>query len=253
VADDGTANGNELCGAAQNADQLDGNIALVYRGNCPFVDKVLNAQAAGAIAVIVVNNVPGGVIAMGGTSSQINIPSVMISQADGNLLASEAGGDAADFFISFDDQAATDALECPATGGGTYIPSEPLSAFNGENADGNWVLEVLGAAGTVSGSLEGWELQICLSGEAPNAVANPDLGQISAFPNPTNGTLTLNLGDNRFETIYIFDYSGRKVYARNVNGQSMVDLDMSSVANGLYILNLIGEQEVHSLKIIKSE
>jgi hypothetical protein len=32
-----------------------GNIALVVRGNCAFLDKVLNAQKAGAKAVIIMN------------------------------------------------------------------------------------------------------------------------------------------------------------------------------------------------------
>ncbi len=35
-----------------------GAIALVDRGNCNFADKTLNAQHAGAVAVVIVNNVP---------------------------------------------------------------------------------------------------------------------------------------------------------------------------------------------------
>jgi hypothetical protein len=65
-----------------------GAIALVDRGgtNCGFVLKVSNAQAAGATAVIVVNNVPGAPITMGGTDPAITIPSVMVSQADGATI-----------------------------------------------------------------------------------------------------------------------------------------------------------------------
>ena len=63
-----------------------GAIALVDRGTCPFVLKVANAQAAGASAVIVANNAPGTPITMGGTDPTIMIPSVMVSQADGNTI-----------------------------------------------------------------------------------------------------------------------------------------------------------------------
>ncbi len=65
-----------------------GAIALVDRGNCTFVQKVHNAQEAGASAVVVVNNVAGLPITMGGTDPTIAIPSVMVSLDDGNLIKS---------------------------------------------------------------------------------------------------------------------------------------------------------------------
>jgi len=63
-----------------------GAIALVDRGTCPFVLKAANAQAAGAVAVIVANNAPGTPGTMGGTDATITIPSVMVSQSDGATI-----------------------------------------------------------------------------------------------------------------------------------------------------------------------
>lgn len=63
-----------------------GNIAMADRGSCNFTVKARNAQDAGAPALIVVNNVPGAPITMGGTDPLVVIPSVMISLDDGNLL-----------------------------------------------------------------------------------------------------------------------------------------------------------------------
>ena len=74
------------CNALINATVLNNKIALVRRGSCNFSVKVANAQAAGAIAVIVMNNVAGPPAAMGGADATITIPSVMISREDGNLL-----------------------------------------------------------------------------------------------------------------------------------------------------------------------
>jgi PA domain/LVIVD repeat len=63
-----------------------GSIVLVDRGFCGFVVKAAVAQAAGAGAMIVVNNAPGLPITMGGTDPAVTIPSVMVSQADGNTI-----------------------------------------------------------------------------------------------------------------------------------------------------------------------
>jgi len=63
---------------------LAGKIALIDRGNCNFINKVSNAQIAGASAVIVVNNSPGLVTMIG--LGLINIPSILISQSDGQII-----------------------------------------------------------------------------------------------------------------------------------------------------------------------
>lgn len=76
-----------LCSPATNAAALAGKVAVLYRGTCEFGLKVFNAQQAGAIAAIVVNNA-AGTIAMGpGTDGpNVTIPSWMISNTDGALL-----------------------------------------------------------------------------------------------------------------------------------------------------------------------
>ncbi|MGD0869223.1 MAG: S8 family serine peptidase [Bryobacteraceae bacterium] len=74
-----------LC-TAPAAASLTGGIALILRGTCNFIVKVENAQSAGAVGVIFINNVstmtsPGG---LAGTT----IPAFMISQSDGQNLKS---------------------------------------------------------------------------------------------------------------------------------------------------------------------
>ena len=76
----------EACNPLNNAATIAGKIAIVRRGNCNFSVKVKNAQDAGAIAVIVMNNVTDSPFSMGGNDPLITIPSVMISQAEGNML-----------------------------------------------------------------------------------------------------------------------------------------------------------------------
>ena len=64
-------------------DKSSSMLAVVVRGRCTFVDKVRHAQTAGALGVIVTNNKPGAPISLGGSSHDISIPAVMITQEDG--------------------------------------------------------------------------------------------------------------------------------------------------------------------------
>ncbi|MES2717155.1 MAG: M28 family peptidase [Pseudomonadota bacterium] len=79
------------CEAADFAGFPAGNIALVQRGTCSFAAKVLNAQAAGASAVIIFNqgNTPDREPLIVGTlvPTTASIPVVGASFADGSALA----------------------------------------------------------------------------------------------------------------------------------------------------------------------
>ena len=75
---------NDACSVIVNGGS--GKIIMIDRGTCLFADKILAAQQAGAVAVIMVNNVPSDPIIMGGVNAGITIPGVMISQADGALI-----------------------------------------------------------------------------------------------------------------------------------------------------------------------
>jgi hypothetical protein len=80
----------DACQPLTNAAAVAGHIALVDRGTCTFVVKVANAQAAGAIAVLVADNVAGDPPAgLGGVDPTITIPAVRITLADGNAIKAQ--------------------------------------------------------------------------------------------------------------------------------------------------------------------
>jgi large repetitive protein len=80
------------CSALTNAADVAGKIAIIDRGTCNFSVKVQNAQNAGAVGVIVADNLPGAVANMGGTAAGITIGSLRITQADGNAVRSALSG-----------------------------------------------------------------------------------------------------------------------------------------------------------------
>ena len=83
------------CTAFSNASIVAGKIALIDRGTCDFVDKSANAEAAGAIAVVIADNVPNSLPPLGvrENAPTIHIPTVGISQADGATIRAALGSD----------------------------------------------------------------------------------------------------------------------------------------------------------------
>jgi len=87
--EDGTANPNQGCEALVNGNDVMGKIALVDRGSCEFGLKCLNAENAGAIAVVVVNSAPGAgtiVMGVGAVGGQVTVPCIMIPYEVGQLI-----------------------------------------------------------------------------------------------------------------------------------------------------------------------
>ncbi|MCP3980315.1 MAG: hypothetical protein GY716_13505 [bacterium] len=91
LIDDGVGVATNGCEPLTPASEVvvSGNIALIDRGSCPFVTKVLNAQTAGATGVIIANNIdqsPGLFLSMvppaGFDVSQLEIPAMIMRREE---------------------------------------------------------------------------------------------------------------------------------------------------------------------------
>lgn len=82
---DGVGDSSDACEPANNGAALNGKIAVIRRSTCTFISKVLAAQNAGAIAVIVVNNVVG-TVGMAGADSSVFIPAISVTQEVGEAI-----------------------------------------------------------------------------------------------------------------------------------------------------------------------
>ncbi|HET7437278.1 MAG TPA: PA domain-containing protein [Thermoanaerobaculia bacterium] len=88
------------CSAFANASDISGNIAVVDRGSCFFVNKARNAQAAGASALIIVDNKkkgdadatcdPPGMGPGDDDASDIHIPVISLRLTDGEAIKAQA-------------------------------------------------------------------------------------------------------------------------------------------------------------------
>jgi minor extracellular serine protease Vpr len=81
------------CAGSLTAGSLTGKIALISRGVCTFSEKIRTAQQAGAVAVLVTNNVAGDPVAMAsdGTPNQPTVPAYQVGLEDGKALKGKNG------------------------------------------------------------------------------------------------------------------------------------------------------------------
>jgi len=79
-------------GCTTIAGTVSGKLAVIDRGTCTFSTKIRNAQSAGAVAVLVVNNALGDPIAMAqdGTPNQPTIQAAMLALSDREAIRAAA-------------------------------------------------------------------------------------------------------------------------------------------------------------------
>jgi subtilisin-like proprotein convertase family protein len=131
--------------------------------------------------------------------------------------------------VTFDDEAAQ-ILEsyCPASNPWYAGPAQAvglLSAFDGQNAQGNWVLTVSDNAGSDVGSVTSWELlttpplsgtcNACVSAvDVPVVVGGGGLELYQNFPNPFGKTKTAiqyRLARTARTTLNVYDITGKLI------------------------------------------
>lgn len=102
IVRDGSSSSDSLgCQTLINPTEINGKIAVVYRGDCEFGVKAKNAQDAGAVAVVIINNIAGAPIEMAGGSmgGQVTVPVVMVSDLTGATLVNAMATDDVVVFI----------------------------------------------------------------------------------------------------------------------------------------------------------
>jgi len=123
---------------------LSGKVALISRGSISFRDKTINAQAAGAVGVIIYNNAPGTISMSLGSGT--TIPSVSILQSAGLELQSllKSGQTVT---VTFDGEVTSNFLGRP--------PGDNVSSFSswGLTPDFNFKPEIMAPGGGIYSTL----------------------------------------------------------------------------------------------------
>jgi minor extracellular serine protease Vpr len=193
------------------AHSLDGKIALIKRGSppapaptCGFFLKASLAQAAGAVGVVLYNNVAGFVNPTVAGATPITIPVVATSLADGNAIvaAIAAGGGSASF-----EWTATGSYVAQSTAGlissfSSWGPTAELGLKPDLSAPGGlirstWPVQQFGGHNVISGTsmatphVAGAAAVLLSAGKSPSSI--PTLLSNNAVPALWSGAPTAGL------------------------------------------------------------
>ncbi len=213
----------------------------------PTITSTINVPTTGTINDLDVTNLTG-------THTWINDLVVTLSSPQGTnvILWSQICGSENDFDINFDDGAAAGALPCPPVGGGTYQPQGSLAAFNGEDPQGTWTLTIDDMANQDGGSLNSWELDICLNALVTGAEQSTLSNSISIYPNPTNGLFNINMGNYDGAINYtITTIDGRLVKQHQNISDNNITIDLTNESKGMYLIKIDDVNSSNVYKIIK--
>ena len=285
---------------------LSGSIALIKRGACQFGLKALNAQNAGAVAVIIYNNNNSGQpingsgnLGAGDDGNDVTIPVFSMSGAGGNELVDliESAGD---FYATLNSDNLTISISSPSylSGGATKFISplmdltnyiDPIVSFNtwfqnigDENSEDSLLVRLSNGLETVlidyrtaESSASEWLIhEVAVSGllaltpqmqiivEAHSqyileagfdnlfisgnnmSVVSQDHSFINIYPNPSvDGVIHLDVLDH--STLLVYDISGCLLFEKQVS-KGLTKLDLSFLASGTYLFNLVGDLNSHT-------
>ncbi|WP_104734872.1 T9SS type A sorting domain-containing protein [Hanstruepera ponticola] len=155
-------------------------------------------------------------------------------------LVGDICDDLDNFNFGFDDAVTPSAIPCPPINGATFVPTESLSAFNGEDAQGDWTLNIVDAFNQDGGQLSEWTLEVCTIPSL--SIYENSFEEFAIFPNPNNGSFTIKLNSRSNSNIIVevYDIRGRSVYNKSFNNNANFNkvIDLNNAQSGVYLVKV---------------
>ncbi|WP_298498996.1 chondroitinase-B domain-containing protein [uncultured Algibacter sp.] len=83
------------------------------------------------------------------------------------------------------------------------------------------------------------------------SVSNNQLSKLDVYPNPAKKSIKIGNLNSTITSLNIYNIQGRKVLEQSLsNSKSLIEIDISSLTNGFYILNIVDKNGVRASKKI---
>lgn len=119
-----------------------------------------------------------------------------------------------------------------------------------DNASGTYTIQVTHKGNLVNTSQA---YSIIVTGFDALLLSNPEFerSSVSFYPNPVNDFLYVNSSKHNVLKYELYDLQGRLIQNVNLTNQNNFEINMSSLNQGIYILNLVSEYGTITEKVIK--
>jgi subtilisin-like proprotein convertase family protein len=211
----------------------------------PIMEHIINIPDAATIESMTVN--------VDVTHTYISDLLVRIVHPDGATFVDVWSGDCGsndNFDVTFDDTAGS--LTCASPTTGTYAPANPLSTFNGLDAQGDWTILIGDFFAEDTGNLNDWSIEIC--SEQALSVTDFELSDLRVYPNPNNGSFNVGFSPKSGKdiSIEVYDIRGRAIYSKTYGSVSRFDevIQLNYADSGVYLLSIADGSQKVTKKIV---
>ena len=252
---------NDGCEPATNSGDLAGKIAVIRRGVCEFGFKALVAQNAGAIAVVVINNVEGAPIVMAGGDfgDQVTIPVLMVSDVTGAAIVAElAAGNTVNSTMFLTDYLAYAFIKVFNSDftvlKDVYASLEEAGTefsftFDDIGDEDTFVQYGFGVAGINANPADEASLGSVVVTSNTLSVSDFTTINVSLFPNPTTQNINIQ-SDKQITDVAIYNTLGQIV--KNASPQATnFSVETSNLNTGVYFVSLKTDTASKTIKFIK--
>ncbi|MCP4537493.1 MAG: hypothetical protein GY832_10135 [Chloroflexi bacterium] len=178
-------------------------------------------------------------VTLSGTHTWVSDLIFTLQSPDGTTVRILEGpcGSNHDFNLTLDDEAGWTWI-CPLTGGQTALPSNPLSAFDGQGSAGDWILTVEDGYWADGGSLDKWSLEICTAGESGKsfyyASAAPTETGLDMYTVAQAGVQTLTVSADNPLLLFNLDVSLEWDARQDIAFLDQLDVNLYRVSERLF-------------------
>ena len=253
---------NDGCEPVTNSGDLAGKIAVIRRGVCEFGFKALVAQNAGAIAVVVINNVEGTPIVMAGGDfgDQVTIPVLMVSDVTGAAIVAElAAGNTVNSTMFLTDYLAYAFIKVFNSDftvlKDVYASLEEAGTefsftFDDIGDEDTFVQYGFGVAGINANPLDETALgSVVVTSDEIAAVNDFNAINVSVYPNPTINNINIQ-SDEQITNVVVYNTLGQMVMNAAPDATNF-SMETANLDAGIYFAKLSTEKGSKTVKFIK--